>query len=37
VPAAGPLPASLQLIGPAHSEAQLLAAAALLEAAVGSA
>jgi amidase len=34
VPSDGPLPASLQLIGPAHSEARLLAAAALLEAAV---
>jgi amidase len=37
VPSGGPLPASMQLIGPAHSEARLLAAAALLEAAVGSA
>ena len=34
VPAHGPLPASIQLIGPAHSEARLLTAAALLEAAV---
>jgi amidase len=34
VPAAGPLPASIQLIGPAHSEERLLAAGALLEAAV---
>jgi Asp-tRNA(Asn)/Glu-tRNA(Gln) amidotransferase A subunit family amidase len=31
------LPASLQLIGPAHSEEGLLAAATLLEAAVASA
>jgi amidase len=37
VPSGGPLPASLQLIGPAHSEERLLAAAALLEAAVASA
>jgi amidase len=34
VPAAGPLPASIQLIGPAHSEERLLAAGARLEAAV---
>jgi amidase len=34
VPSGGPLPASMQLIGPAHSEARLLAAATLLEAAV---
>ena len=34
VPTAGPLPASIQLIGPAHSEERLLAAGALLEAAV---
>jgi amidase len=34
VPSAGPLPASMQLIGPAHSEARLLAAGALLEGAV---
>ncbi len=34
VPAEGPLPASIQLIGPAHSEERLLAAGALLEAAV---
>ena len=34
VPTRGPLPASIQLIGPAHSEARLLTAAALLEAAV---
>ena len=34
VPARGPLPASIQLIGPAHSEARLVAAGALLEAAV---
>jgi len=34
VPAEGPLPASLQLIGPAHSEERLLAAGAQLEAAV---
>ena len=33
VPTAGPLPASMQLIGPAHSEERLLAAGALLEAA----
>jgi amidase len=37
VPASGPLPASMQLIGPAHGEARLLAAGALLEAAVGAA
>jgi Asp-tRNA(Asn)/Glu-tRNA(Gln) amidotransferase A subunit family amidase len=37
VPSAGPLPASIQLIGPAHSEERLLAAGALLEAAVASA
>ena len=36
VPARGPLPASIQLIGPAHSEARLVAAGALLEAAVAS-
>ena len=34
VPTAGPLPASIQLIGPAHSEGRLLAAGALLEEAV---
>ena len=34
VPTTGPLPASIQLIGPAHSEERLLAAGALLEAAV---
>jgi amidase len=34
VPTGGPLPASLQLIGAAHSEERLLAAGALLEAAV---
>jgi amidase len=34
VPASGPVPASIQLIGPAHSEAGLLAAGAFLEAAV---
>jgi amidase len=34
VPSGGPFPASLQLIGPAHSEERLLAAGALLEAAV---
>jgi amidase len=33
VPTAGPLPASLQLIGPAHSEERLLAAGAWLESA----
>jgi amidase len=37
VPADGPLPASIQLIGPAHSEERLLAAGSLLEAAVASA
>src|SRR3984957_10671347 len=37
VPSAGPLPASIQLIGPAHSEERLLAAGAFLEAAVASA
>ncbi len=31
VPATGPLPASIQLIGPAHSEERLLAAGALVE------
>jgi amidase len=34
VPAGGPLPASIQLIGPAGSEERLLAAGAFLEAAV---
>jgi len=34
VPAAGPLPASVQLIGPANSEDRLLAAGAVLEAAL---
>jgi amidase len=34
VPTGGPLPASLQLIGAAHSEERLVAAGALLEAAV---
>jgi amidase len=34
VPTGGPLPASLQLIGPAQSEERLLAAGALLEAAI---
>jgi amidase len=34
VPTGGPFPASLQLIGPAHSENRLLAAGALIEAAV---
>ena len=34
VPTAGPLPASLQLIGPAHSEERLLAAGVVLEQAV---
>ena len=34
VPAGGALPASIQLIGPAHSEERLLAAGAVLEAAV---
>jgi amidase len=37
VPTGGPLPASMQLIGPAHSEERLLAAGAFLEAAVASA
>jgi amidase len=37
VPTGGPLPASMQLIGPAQSEERLLAAAAVLEAAVASA
>jgi amidase len=37
VPANGPFPASVQLIGPAHSEERLLAAGATLEAAVASA
>jgi len=37
VPARGPVPASIQLIGPAHSEARLLAAGAHLEQAIGSA
>ena len=37
VPSAGPLPASVQLIGPAHSEERLLVAGAFLEAAVASA
>ena len=37
VPAAGPLPASMQLIGPPHSEERLLAAGALVEAAIASA
>ncbi len=36
VPSAGPLPASVQLIGPAYSEERLLAAASSLEAAVAS-
>jgi amidase len=36
VPSAGPFPASVQLIGPSHSEERLLAAAAMLEAAVAS-
>ena len=36
VPTGGPLPASLQLIGPAHSEERLLAAGVMLEAAVAS-
>jgi amidase len=35
VPTTGPLPASLQLIGPAGSEERLLAAGAVLEAAAG--
>lgn len=34
VPSGGALPASLQLIGPAHSEERLLAAGAVLEAAI---
>ncbi len=34
VPTSGPLPASIQLIGPAHGEERLLAAGALLEAAM---
>ncbi len=34
VPTAGPLPASVQLIGPANGEERLLAAGAVLEAAV---
>jgi Asp-tRNA(Asn)/Glu-tRNA(Gln) amidotransferase A subunit family amidase len=34
VPAAGPLPASLQLIGPWHAEPALLAAGSVIEAAV---
>ena len=34
VPTGGPLPASLQLIGPAHSEERLLAAGSFLEAAL---
>ncbi len=34
VPTGGPLPASLQLIGPAHSEERLLAAGIVLEQAV---
>jgi amidase len=37
VPTAGPLPASMQLIGPAQSEERLLAAGAFLEAALASA
>ena len=37
VPTAGPLPASLQLIGPAGSEERILAAGARIEAAVASA
>jgi amidase len=37
VPTGGPLPASMQLIGPAQSEERLLAAAVVLEAAVASA
>jgi amidase len=36
VPTGGPLPASIQLIGPAHSEERLLAAGAELEAAIAS-
>jgi Asp-tRNA(Asn)/Glu-tRNA(Gln) amidotransferase A subunit family amidase len=35
VPTGGPLPASMQLIGPAHSEERLLVAGAFLEAALG--
>jgi Asp-tRNA(Asn)/Glu-tRNA(Gln) amidotransferase A subunit family amidase len=34
VPTPGPLPASIQLVGPAHSEERLLAAARTLEAAI---
>ena len=34
VPAGGPLPASVQLIGPVNSENRLLAAGAVLEAAL---
>jgi amidase len=37
VPTGGPLPASMQLIGPAHSEERLLAAGMLLENALASA
>jgi aspartyl-tRNA(Asn)/glutamyl-tRNA(Gln) amidotransferase subunit A len=37
VPTDGPLPASMQLIGPAQSEERLLAAGAFLEAALASA
>jgi amidase len=37
VPTGGPLPASMQLIGPAHSEERLLAAGAFVEAALASA
>jgi amidase len=37
VPSGGPLPASIQLMGPAHSEERLLAAGAYLEAAVATA
>lgn len=36
-PTAGPLPASMQLIGPAQSEERLLAAGMFLEAALASA
>jgi amidase len=36
VPAGGPLPASIQLIGPAGAEDRLLAAGAILEQAVRS-
>ena len=36
VPTGGPLPASMQLIGPAHSEERLLVAGAFLEAALAS-